>query len=62
MEKNKKDKDSRQFWEYVERTSARVDKWPDWKRGDISNLPSTRVANSSNGRLSQQTHIKKAAK
>jgi hypothetical protein len=35
LRKNKADENSRQFWDYVERTAQAVKTWPDWKRGIV---------------------------
>jgi len=34
MKRNLKDKESREFWEFVDRIVAEVAKWPSWMRGD----------------------------
>jgi len=36
LKKNKADRESKQFWEYVERTAAEVETWPDWKKGIVA--------------------------
>lgn len=33
MLKIKKDKKSKEFWDFVRKTAQEVDKWPDWKKG-----------------------------
>ncbi len=35
LRKNKDDQSSREFWDYVEKTAAKVKNRPDWKRGIV---------------------------
>jgi hypothetical protein len=31
--RNTRSKESREFWEFVENTSRKVESWPDWMKG-----------------------------
>jgi hypothetical protein len=38
LRKNKDTVENREFWEYVEKTSAEVQNWPAWKIGGPNDL------------------------
>lgn len=39
LKRNNATDESRQFWENVDKTAARVDAWPGWMEGDASVKP-----------------------
>lgn len=41
------DKETEEYWRYIERVAEHVEKWPDWKKGKLEQEPGPPAANPS---------------